>query len=188
MATTSTQLHFRFRNDDGSESSATWKAAEDTNITLQKGANRLFRLRILMDVNGAPGTPLTYVLRFSKNAGAYADVGASTNGVKLASTGSGYSDHDATTHQETAPGNGDVFAAGTIQSNDATTSTLSYSNQYTELEWMMQTVDADITATDTFDFRIYVTGPTVLEAYTVTPRITMIAGGNTTYLPLLGVG
>jgi len=46
------QEGFRFRNDDGSESAATWKANQDTNITL--AANTTFRLRFLLKATGNP--------------------------------------------------------------------------------------------------------------------------------------
>jgi len=46
------QEGFRFRNDDGSESAATWKANQDTNITL--AANTAFRLRFLLKATGNP--------------------------------------------------------------------------------------------------------------------------------------
>jgi len=46
------QEGFRFRNDDGSESAATWKASQDTNITL--AADTAFRLRFLLKATGNP--------------------------------------------------------------------------------------------------------------------------------------
>lgn len=36
-------LHYRFRNDDGSESGATWKAAEDVDVTVAPGEELRFR-------------------------------------------------------------------------------------------------------------------------------------------------
>jgi len=49
---TLTQEGYRFRNDDGSESGATWKASQDTNINLP--ANTAARLRILIDGSDDP--------------------------------------------------------------------------------------------------------------------------------------
>ena len=46
------QEGFRFRNDDGSEAAATWKAAQDTNIILT--AEEAFRLRVLVDATNDP--------------------------------------------------------------------------------------------------------------------------------------
>ena len=46
------QKNFRFRNDDDSEPAATWKANQDTNITL--AADTAFRLRFLLKATGNP--------------------------------------------------------------------------------------------------------------------------------------
>ena len=46
------QEGFRFRNDDGSESTATWKANQDVNINL--AADTAFRLRFLLKATGNP--------------------------------------------------------------------------------------------------------------------------------------
>lgn len=46
------QEGFRFRNDDGSETTATWKEAQDTNINL--AINTVARLRMLINATGDP--------------------------------------------------------------------------------------------------------------------------------------
>ncbi len=46
------QEGYRFRNDDGSESGATWKVAQDTNLSL--GVGDRFRLRFVVDAVGDP--------------------------------------------------------------------------------------------------------------------------------------
>jgi hypothetical protein len=48
------QEGFRFRNDDGSESAATWKANQDTNITL--AADTSTRIRMLLNATGDPAS------------------------------------------------------------------------------------------------------------------------------------
>ena len=48
------QEGFRFRNDDGSESTATWKADQDVNITL--AATTAFRLRMILNATGDPAS------------------------------------------------------------------------------------------------------------------------------------
>lgn len=44
-----TQTHYRWRNDDGSETTATWAAAEDTEMSAAQGVRR--RLRVQCDTN-----------------------------------------------------------------------------------------------------------------------------------------
>jgi len=46
------QEGFRFRDDDGSESTASWKAAQDTDVVI--GTNEQFRLRELLNATGNP--------------------------------------------------------------------------------------------------------------------------------------
>jgi len=48
------QEGFRWRNDDGSETGATWAANQDTNITADVSAAR--RLRLLLNATGAPAS------------------------------------------------------------------------------------------------------------------------------------
>lgn len=58
------QEGYRWRNDDGSETTATWKEAQDTPITL--AAEAVARLRMLLDVTGDPGSvPVT--LQFKRD-------------------------------------------------------------------------------------------------------------------------
>jgi hypothetical protein len=53
-AATLDQEGFRLRNDDGDEDAASWKEAQDANITAPKNAN--IRLRMIVDATGDPAT------------------------------------------------------------------------------------------------------------------------------------
>ncbi len=69
--TTREQEGFRFRNDDGSETGATWASAQDANLTAPLGAKRL---RLLANATGDPASA-AYTLRYQKNgAGGYTAV------------------------------------------------------------------------------------------------------------------
>jgi hypothetical protein len=46
------QAYYRFRNDDGSESGASWKAAENTNVFIEEG--QVFRIRYVITTNTGP--------------------------------------------------------------------------------------------------------------------------------------
>jgi hypothetical protein len=64
------QEGFRFRNDDGSEAAATWKANQDVNITL--AADTAARIRMLLNATGDPasiGAQLEY--RYKPSGGAF---------------------------------------------------------------------------------------------------------------------
>ena len=58
-----TQEGFRWRNDDGSQTSATWKEAQDTNTPLALATPA--RLRVLLDSTGDPA-PAAYTLYYKK--------------------------------------------------------------------------------------------------------------------------
>lgn len=63
VASTQEQEGYRFRNDDGSETTATYKAAQDTPATIPVSTN--FRLRVIVNTTGdAPATP--YNLEYRK--------------------------------------------------------------------------------------------------------------------------
>jgi len=62
-ATLLTQARFRWRNDDGSESAATWAAAEDTNVTIAALTPK--RLRVEITATGDPASA-AYKLQYRK--------------------------------------------------------------------------------------------------------------------------
>ena len=63
------QEGFRFRNDDGSETTATWKAAQDTNVKIMADTNT--RLRVLLNATGDPSAQ-NYQLEFRESGGSWA--------------------------------------------------------------------------------------------------------------------
>lgn len=70
------QEGFRFRNDDGTEATATWQAAQDTTVTLPPGQR--VRLRLLVNAGGDPASS-QYELQYRK-VGAAAWRNLDTNG------------------------------------------------------------------------------------------------------------
>lgn len=71
-AATADQEGFRFRNDDGSETTATWAASQDTDKTAPLSTN--LRLRCLVDGTGDLASA-AYTLRYQKNgSGGYVAV------------------------------------------------------------------------------------------------------------------
>jgi hypothetical protein len=63
------QNSYRFRNDDGSESAASWVAAEGAAVTLPLNTN--VRLRAQVDTTGTPSAS-QYQLEYKKSGGSYA--------------------------------------------------------------------------------------------------------------------
>jgi IPT/TIG domain-containing protein len=174
---TPTQLRqhtFRFRNDDGSETTATWKAAADTNITQDWGV--IFRLRIGVEImtGGDAQTLMDARLQFSKNGAAYANVGTAGSGAAVEFADSANVTDDGTTTQQITSGG--TFGAGRIDENGTTTqyapAGLTVGND-TEGEFVLKINSTGNSDGDTFDFRI-TRGATniLLTQYTQTPRAT----------------
>lgn len=63
------QEGFRFRADDGGETSATWLAAQDTNIT--RGIATNTRLRMLLNNTVANADPSAYQLEYKKSSDSF---------------------------------------------------------------------------------------------------------------------
>lgn len=171
MAVSFTQTDFRLRNDDGSETTATWKAAANTNISVDMNAGDVnVRIRLCAQEVGTTAATFASNLFASYNGGAYAQVGSATSQVKSVDSAN-LTDNAATTQQVTAF----TFVAGRVDDVDGTmTSTASIAqNSGTEFEFMVQLIRADLANGDTLDFRVYRSG-VAIATYTNVPRITII--------------
>lgn len=177
------QTGFRARNDDGSETTATWKAALNTNWYQPYGQN--FRLRILTERDSlANGWNVQHLLQASYNGGAYFAVTTATSIVKIVSS-TYFTDGDDTTQQlGSLTWTGDVGDEGMISgTTDNTTATMFYdlgNDMEFEFEVCMQVIEADVSIRDTIAFRGYDnTGATTYSGgYSETPTLT-VAHPNT---------
>ena len=166
------QQDFRFRNDDGSETAATWKAAQGTSVTLETGTANRFRIRIILEETNGKNSNTTFDLYYSLNGGAYTDISTSSSVIRaISSANDGWTitDNDATTKQLTFTG---TFVAGRYDDNGGTETNVQINGQYTEMEYSIYILDADVSNNDTIDFRVYAGGSAV-EGYNATPRVTV---------------
>ncbi len=149
------QDSFRFRNDDGSESAATWKAAVNTDVTITVSGNTAFRIRFLVqETAGNASVNFKPQLQRQLNAGGFVDV-TGTSGVIRAVDSANLTDGEDTTQQ---------IGAGTfITNNDGvdevngvagSAKTDFVGNDETEFEYSVEIVDADVADSDTVDLRI----------------------------------
>jgi len=158
-----TQTSFRGRNDDGSESLATWIAAADTDWRQRPGRN--FRVRMLIEglenftngvqlyrsLNGAPFTPVTNSSSVIKSV-------LSTN----------YTHADDCTQQL----GGGSFSAdnnGMVTNVDDGTSDATFfvsSTDESEAEWCLQIVEADVNDSDHIELRTQVESNPFSGGYT----------------------
>lgn len=165
----STQADFRFRNDDGSETSATWQAAVNTNVT-GSTVSKNTRLRIATDItivtSGANNDNGKW--QVSQNSGTYAGpIGTGTSPIKSV-TSSNVTDQTATTQQISSGS----YEAGCVTATGTCTASQPLSTgTYVENELIFQIVSGSVSNGDTLDFELYgiCTNPT----YTEIPRATV---------------
>ena len=167
MAVAWTQVSARFRNDDGSEAAATWKAA--LNVNLKAGPSLQLRLRICVKCSGTTSGSFTPQLRYSKNAAAYTSVTASSADVRAVDSPN-LTDDAATTKQISVNAN---WSAGKVDDvSGAMTSTAVTTGYDTEMEWSIKLEDSALANGDTLDFRCY-NSTTAFGTYSTTLRLTV---------------
>lgn len=172
-----TQKYFRFHGLRGTEAAPEIKphsaAAVNTHIRAIKGGAFRIRIKINCTVADCPLLPAT--LRYSRNGGAYTaipdDFGA--DNIRFYGT---FPDHDipqndtATNEQLTSDYATNV--SGVIRRDSGPASVDLGTDSETEIEFALE-LDSDATPGDTYDFRAYRADGTALDAYTVTPRVTV---------------
>ncbi len=95
------QEGFRFRNDDGSETTATWKAAQDTSITAD--VNQNVRLRTLVDLTSTSTVSQLGLQYKISSSSVWKSVGVDDAFPVIQATSSGRSNVNTTAHVITMP-------------------------------------------------------------------------------------
>lgn len=163
------QQSFRARNDNGSETSATWKAPLNSDIGMSLGVP--FRVRFLIEETaGGSANNYNYVLQYSLNGGAWTLATLST---PVHATPSAFVANGTPTTQQLGAGS---FVAGLFDSN-ASVSNISISSQQTEMEYCLLLDSAQMSGGDTVQLRVTNSG-TALNGYTNTPSISVAVIGN----------
>lgn len=154
------QEGYRFRNDDGTESSASWKAAQDTDVSITAGEN--FRLRVIVDTTEAAAGERTYPLLYKKSTDAHykrvmTAVEAPQDPIVLTNSPFiGSPAAETTTAQLTAPaGSPKSFQNGYLvdESNPGPSITINQDG-YTEVEYTLKAVDGIAQNGEIYQFRV----------------------------------
>jgi len=172
------QTDFWFRDDDGTEISATGYGSPDTdkntNIT-NLAPGTVFRLRFGIRVADADGT-LVPRLEFKQGTDCAVDswtVITPTSDVFNLYPSDNFNDGDATTQQIT---NGSFVAGQILKSTNPASSLDLVKNDYTEYEWSLQ-ANSNITAGTTYSFRLTNNG-TVFNNYDECPSLITQSGSG----------
>ena len=168
------QRQFRARNDDGTETTATWIAAVDTNWSQNTVTNFRVRITTQADVGAGANSPIAPTLYYSLNGGTSTQVTSSSNVVRL-SPSSQFADGAATT-QQLSGGLGLTYVAGSMQesSSGAVSRVMAAGLDISEDEWCVQIQAADVANGDTITLQQKTGTAGVYATYTVTPSITVI--------------
>jgi len=165
----SNQQAFRFRNDDGNETGATWMSpGNNVNQTIQTGLGNRFRIRFVVEETAAGTLNLLGRLHYSLDGGTYTELTTGSSYIRaIDSKNDGWSitDGDPTTQQIFTG----TFVAGTF-SNDGDCENATLTSAFTELEYCLYIYDA--TGSSTIDLRVY-DSAAALDNYYQTPRVTV---------------
>jgi hypothetical protein len=164
-----TQLTFRFRDDNGSETGATWRQTQGTNDTINTGSN--FRLRFRLDETAARvWTNKNWNLYYSLNSAGYVAV-TDTTPVRV-STSTHFTDGDDCTAQLTGGTGTFVTDNNGMKDGVGGATNSGAAGDLFELEWCLTLHAASLAQNNTIDLRVY-DGSTAIGAYTLTPRLTV---------------
>jgi len=168
------QSAFRWRNDDGSESTATWKAAENTAIT-NVSTSEIIRIRMEVEETNGGATTVNARLEFSSDAtscnnGTWTALDTSTTAWRIIDSAN-ITNGGPTTNQLTTSAK--TFTAGRIfDTQNEDTTGVSLNNTHTEWEWAIRGDGAS--GSTTYRFRITDSG-TALNTYTNCAQLTTAA-------------
>ena len=175
------QNGFRGRNDDGNETTATWKAAQNTNWSQAVDTN--FRVRFQIQEGAAcAGANKQWRLQYNLNSAGYVNVTATSSVVRASASGN-LADAANLTDQLTG-GTGTFQGATGFDEVDGICGGSSMdvaASGHAEAEFCVQLRSAETVAGDTIALRITDNG-TAIASYTQTPTVTR-SSGNITVTP-----
>lgn len=175
-----TQLHYRWREDNGSESAASYAANEDTSLTDNVFSGDRRRLRTLISNTGSgSASNITYRLEHASTTCTSWLAVPTTSTLSsehwLMDLSSNVADAAATTDSSGLSNPAGTFVAGQVKTsgNQTTAHTLTGSNtQFTELEYSIKST-GNVTTGITYCFRLTNAGSTTNFSYSVQPQITI---------------
>lgn len=148
------QKNYRWRNDDGNETSATWKAGLNSAYTLNSGdLGTNFRLRIEFDNTGDDIGTIPNTLQYSTDGVTWVNITATAGTNHWMFATSPNVTHDAATTAQLVSGLGGTYTAGKIISNTTGGSlSISYILR-TENEYVIRPTN-NIQSHSTYYFRV----------------------------------
>ncbi len=182
-----TQAHYRWRNDDGNESTATWAAAEDTTLT-NVSINSTQRLRFLVSNEGwTRGSGQQLQIEFAElSSGSDCAGGPFATSYTAVPTGSSLhwkmtssgnvSDATATTNNAGLTDESAFFVTSQVKSAGNTTASVTITSEnFTEAEFVISPT-ANATSGATYCFRLTNNGSSANYTYSQYAKATLSTG------------
>ncbi len=175
------QTAFRGREDDGSETTATFIAALNTDWTQDVDVN--FRVRFQATSDGSDEENIVFLLHRNINGGIFQPVDGSSIIVRVFSS-SNYTEGDATTEQLAGS---NAFLAGEMDDVDGGAGDVNSLIDFPaavrdcEVEYCVRIQSGDVNDGDTIQLRLHEGGASFADGYTEIPTITVnkpSAGGH----------
>ncbi|KAA5534803.1 T9SS type A sorting domain-containing protein [Taibaiella lutea] len=166
------QTQYRWRNDDGNQTTATWKAA--VNAPVIATATDVLRLRIELANTGTGAGPVTQTLEYSSNGGTSWTIMNNPATNAFTYQASTFVANGANTTQQLPNTTAGTFSAGRVISNPGAAVNLTNGNK-TEYEWVIRPT-ANAAPSTTYIFR----SSDQQAAPTVSPTLTMACSGAPT--------
>lgn len=178
------QIHYRWRNDDGDESAATWKVGQDVATTIAK--NSPSRLRFEISNGGSvASSPINYRLEYAEKQTTCSSV-LSSNWTAVPNNNAGYwqiidsanlNDGSTTTNSSGLADENTNFKIGEVNDLDNETGAITLQpTDFTELEYSLQATN---NANDSdYCFRLTNAGSITSFSYLAYPEISIIGDDN----------
>ena len=168
------QVAVQYRDDDGTEVTATDRQAVNTNDTLALDTN--FRMRIGVQgahTGGSGSFDLTVAFQYQVDGGGFVNITTTSDNVRAVGSAN-FTDDDATTEQLAQSA---TFVAGHMDDDGDCPAVNLSETEESEFEICFQLRSADLSAGQTVDIRTVDSG-TALATYTQTPAITVASAGE----------
>jgi hypothetical protein len=167
------QKSYRIRNDDGSESAATWLYALNTSGDVEM--DKIVRVRLCIrnyssgGHGGGGGGTIAFKLQAKINSGSYADISSSS---ACQYTNSSYITNLANTTQQISTNGSFYWVTGDTCEQLTTDSHTLDSTDETEHEWVLWLDSAQLNDGDTVTLRVLTSGGSTMDTYTTYPTMT----------------
>jgi len=163
------QVHFRFRTDaETVDATPTWGSTEDQ-ATYIPALDTAFRVRFTVENTGTTNMRSSRSLYYSLNGGAYVSVTTTSSVVRAVDAGAS-ADGDAIATQRLTSATG-TWVNGEYDESGATSNFNLVDGNFTEFEYGIQVISADVSEGSNVALRIY-NSSSPMDNYAKTPLMT----------------